>query len=400
MCEITSSLFCVYLRHLRRYIRENARFDIITDSNILDFMDDDFNNSFIKMFFNEGDKTIEKVASELYEEYEKAKSNYETPRNIFGMAVGYYREISAIKNMLRLIKYSCTILEESQKSQAIFFCASVYPVFKNDNSINPTNWVYISAKQFEAKLTCTFYTDMCLKPLCPVTNYRCKDIFEIFNSAKDRPLLVLDEASYQKSIFTLINKHIKCEDSKDSLHLYRRGNSRSLYLDISDNSFDKPYSKSLEGLYNKLKELFENNRKLFNGCSMVLAIEYFPSKAYGVVIIFKIFIFQKVKDVGYVLNCCLMNKISDDLLKSVFYTKMISKEIIQGILDICYEYFKNVLNQEALDKICDDKELDFINGVKSTNSVANKEYRLVQSLRDSFKKGDYKPQVPNFIIYP
>ena len=399
MDEISASLFCVYLRHLRQYIRDKAKFSIITDASILDFLNDDLFYGFVMSYFEDEDKSIRMVANKLYRDFDNEKrfhlrtqaisrANFESSE--------VFRKASLIKTILRLIKYSCTIFEESQKSRAIFFGASVFTIFRNDEDIDPTNWVYINSKQFEAKITCTFFGNMCLQPLCPITNFRLKDVHEIFNGSEGRPLLILTEDSYKYSVDNLVKKYIKSDNLEDALLASRRGNARSLYLNVMDNSFEKPYSKKLELLYIKLKELFENNL-IYKDYSMVLAFEYHPSKAYGVVIFLRIYIFKKVKDVGYVLDGCLTSKVSDRIIKNVFYTKMISKEVIQGILNVCFEYYNGDVSDEEIKESAPN---NYKNSDDKISGADKKEHRLVQSLYYSFKEGNFKPQIPSFILYP
>ncbi len=389
--KLTSGLVEVYLRALREYIKKNFSFEEIIDVNILNFISEEMFFDYIMDFFDK-DETIEEVCAHLFEAYSKEKRNFEL-FGFFGCNFEPYRKASALALTLKFIKYGCTIIPEIGDKQSIFSKTSVLEIIKLDTDFNPVNWRFISRKQFEYKIVFSFKLDY-FRGVCPVTGLRVRNIFNLRRQEKYTPLFILDERSFEASIDNLINNFVKPSSKKDQgLLRFSRTYAHCAYVGSLADKYDVTYTDRFKGVYDSLKKLFEDKKEDYKDYEVIFAFEYHPSRAYAVVIEAKLFVFQKVEGVGYVLQELVTGEITNNLSNSVFFSKMIKKEKVVELINCLKEFFKARLSLEELEEVKASKPICY-------ESEEKKEYRLIRNMANSVASSKTEAQKVDFIIFP
>ena len=390
MGKITSTLFGVYLRHLREYVKEKLSFEKITDANMLAFIDDEFFSDILAEFLGNENAPIKEVADKLYSEYDSQRCLYNGDKKE-QVSLSSLRRLSVIKSILRIIKYSCTIIIESSRGASKLSDYSAFKIMLGDNNLNPQKWVYINEEQFRIRMLWTFYGQNSLRPICPITDFRANDIHDLFGRTKKAPLLVLSNTNYDASIESFVNKYIKRQD-KGTVHAFGKTHVMGLFID-NNNESGSVYDKRLENLYHELKEAMAQCDD-FKNSSVIFAIEFHPNKAYGVIIVLNMYIFRLEENIGYVLHAFANCKITNRIVSRVFYTKMIKKSIISRIIETCKKHLESQDNNE-LDMLKHERD-----NILPGESVLKKEYRLICHMHNGMERGIYKPEIIEYIVYP
>lgn len=389
MGEINSSLFFVYVRHLRGYIRKRLSYEKITDANVLDFMDDNIFYGFLMRFFEDENKPIKNIAQRLYSEYDSRKRVFDYDRRRQDV-ISSLREISAIKTILKIIKYSCTIQDEQSSAPFKFSESSVFKIMQLDNKLNPQDWIYITDEQFRVKMICSFYGQEYLSAICPIINYNASNAYSLLNSTQKTPLFIFNSSNNDSSFEELVRKYNpKC----DQLIMVSSSESHKSYLRIDKDGNNYASSVRLEKLKSMLKEAIDNSED-YRDISIILAVEAYPSRAYGTVLILDMYILKREENIGYVLHSYANCKITDRVVSSLFFTRMIKKSSISFLLEICKKYLEEQLDAKDLNILKMEKEK-----VMPGESIEKREYRMICHLFSRLEKDYYKPSVVDYIVY-
>jgi hypothetical protein len=392
MCNnpITVKVFGYYLGQLRKKLLSDESASFLSDSFVLMLLERDLLNSktssysTINALFRDEEKPIEQVAEELHSELLKLYMDYPDNENKEN-AIGELHLALRIKNLLRLIKYSCTIINEAGKKKSVFQLLDALDVIKADNSLNPANWVYIDFDKFVLKVLFCTSTDNCLDFICPITNYRLTEVFSINSGFRKAPLLILSELNYLSSIRNLINKRIK-EAGIDELSSASRSLASILYHGRYITNFETTCTSTFKELQKRIRNYMTQHK--YDDYEVVITAEYVPMRCYGVAVCFKLFVFEKVEDVGYVLQSFISGSMEDTVSVNIFYTKAISWFFISDILHTCLDFFKLGAKEETLEK------------PDSFAPRGEKIYYTVKMLEEAFDPDEVPPVVPNVIVYP
>ena len=388
---ITVRTFMFYVNHLRQVLKQEDDTNYLSNPFILMILDEKILNgksSLISSYFENSEEPIKSVALALYWDLLQIYKDY--PNNIDRTsAISEIELASMIKNVLRLIKYTCTIIDETTKKKSAFQHHSIIDVIQTDDLLRPNNWTFITYDQLMIKCVATFREDYMIAPICPITNYRLTDVFDIQRGFPKTPLFILNDTNYISSIKNLITKYM-LDDESNPFRFHRGSHAETLYIGSFENEFPLTCTRSFEKLSKSIKDVLQ--LYLPNKYEIVLAVEYVPMKAYGVSVCFKLFIFEYVKDVGYVLNCYITGKITNTVSMDFFYTIRIPWILIEDILTVCSDFFKE--NTDSEEK----HQAEDIHPLQSPNL---KLYKLMEKMVDTFEiEEDIAPSIPELIIYP
>ena len=387
---ITAKAFKLYISNLRTKLQNHESAMVLAEPIMLMILDNGFLcnkglvHSDVNSFFNDDEKTISAIAIELYRELMKIYIDY--PKNVIRtLAISEISLATKIKNTLRIIKYSCTIIDDNFSSTSIFQNRAVLDAMQSDIELNPSNWKYLTYEQFTIKFSFSLRKDNIVEWISPISNYRITDLFNSYKSFPKHPLVVLNDQNYTRSIDNLVAKYIVKDTSTHDWQL-TKPTAETLYIGHLESNYEASYTRYLKALYSSIKEVI--SKKFNDQFEIVLAIEYVPKNASIVAIFFKLYLFKYTKNIGYVLHSFITASLTNQYSTQVFFTKSISTELIRDVLQKCLDFFRDESNE--------------IKRENDTNSKSHivQTYSLLFHLLTTFDFESNKPSIPNLIIYP
>ena len=250
MKPITVGLFKVYLHHLKQDLLHDRNAELLSEPLIYCLIHETLTDTYA--IFHNKDTNIRDVANTLYSAYDAMCFEYPDKEYIKHDADDIHL-LMEFRVILKVIKYSCTIFVETDKDKSIFHTRHPFDMLMSDDDINPSDWVYLDYDQFTTKLLYSVGNDNIIARICPVTNYRLTDIFNIHNGFKGNPLFIVDEKSYELSIENMISRYILKD--KNKIASFPKGSSADcFYVGKFANKFPKTWSDSLV----ELSQAFKN----------------------------------------------------------------------------------------------------------------------------------------------
>ena len=386
MKPITVGLFKVYLHHLKQDLLHDRNAELLSEPLIYCLIHETLTDTYA--IFHNIDTNIRDVANTLYSAYDAMCFEYPDKEYIKHDADDIHL-LMEIRVVLKVIKYSCTIFVETDKDKSIFHTRHPWDMFMSDDDINPSDWVYLDYDQFTTKLLYSVGKNNIIARICPVTNYRLTNVFDIHNGFKGSPLFIINEASYKLSIKNMISKYIlKNASELDKLPVGVQADC--FYIGKLAEKFSKTCSDSLVEL-----------SQAFNNClvkedlehELVFTLEYIPMRECGVSVTMKIFIFSKEKDLGYVLNSFIYghvnSKFSFDYLGINARQEFLEEDLLHEIANF---FTTNLIEAGEDDE--DFSKLDV------RDSSLKKAWKLAKNMVSKYMVEKPKPCIPDFIIYP
>ncbi len=387
-----ASTFSVYFRHFKASIKHSANFEILSDANFINLLSDDLYEKYLAKFFSQKDKPINEVVNTMYNEYLSAKHGIilfkdedNTDRIIYA---------NLLFMMIKIIKYSCTIIQEYGKYETVFSTYSIIKVIRNDFLLNVKEWKYITNEQLKMRIIYSFMVKS-ISFICPITNYRPSSLISYLDNCNNMPLVVLDDKSFELSVCNMFKKYVLKEGEKKSFKNDIRKANCVYYGALNDFFIHEQqmpiYTSQFEDVFNAIDTLNTEKISKYRNYEIVFTIESVTSKLYSSIVCFKLYIFERVTNLGYVLQAYIRSIFTDNITSKVYFTKMINQNTIIDYLNAINDVFNSRL------------PMNHVNEVIGKNSIVNeikKEYRLSSSILDEFAKNYYSPQVPEFIIYP
>ena len=386
---ITGKSLILFLRKVRDVWKKTGNFELMSDAHFIHFLNDTLFTIFCDDFISNNDAPINEICTRLYEQYltEKRRATI----NVYNhTALADYFKACMIKTCLRIIKYNLVIFDESSKKKSAFFDTSAFDLMRIDEDIDPQNWTYITLSQLEKKTLFTTTISLLEYP-CPITNFRAQAPHLYYNS-EFKPLLILKPESYIASINNFIYKYVsKCQTEATT---FFDGREKADYMYIGEYMTDFPSTVTprFKSLFESFCKAREIQSKLYSGYEIIYSMEFYPTRAYGLVIENKIYIFEKVEGIGYALVGFFRGTIDKGLKHDAFYTGTVSDRFISDVLARAHGFFNSLLTIDDLNKI-----------LKTETSAAEgqkeKEYRLAEHMLHYVLK-ETEPTTPKFIIYP
>ena len=382
---VSTRRFLIYFRHLQDYIISCSDFDVLTDANFFNLFKQNIFDSDLAFFFCNAEKPINEVASDIYKAYTTIHDNLQ---NIYYFEI---RQANIFKMMLKVIKYACTIIDERGKENTIFSELSPINALRIDTDINPENWFFINNDQFGMRIVYTFLYAT-ISPICPVTCIQPSNFFSFLNKFPKKPLLILDNDSFDLSIDNFVKKHIYKDYPQPEFERFYSAKSECLYIGNKSSEYEYSYTKNMKRLYDKLDLLRNSNPLEFNQYEIVFALEYTPSRAYMVTINYKLYILENVKNIGYVLKAYITSDITDVISTAVYTIKTIPVEKLLTILKCIDDYIKS----EPETNLDEDSQVE-----KNANTGFNKKLcKLSDSVMRKCTSYGFRATIPDFIVYP
>jgi hypothetical protein len=329
------------------------------------------------VYFSDEDTPIDAVANALYSELLQIYQDYPNNTNkelaFCEVKIAFY-----IKSVLRLIKYSCTVIDERLMKESAFQKRRIIDLIQTDDHLNPHNWKYLSDEQFTLKVIHETSEDNVINWLCPISNYRFTDVFNMHNLFLNTPLLILSDLNFSSSIHNLVSKYIENTPSNpfdsSSAKYYD-----VLYIGHMEDSFPVTHTKRFDELYNAIKRMCKFQK--LKDYEIVISVEYVPMRAYVISVCFKAYIFIKEENVGYILHSFICGSMTDKVLTNIFYTKAVQWFVIDDILSQSFSFF-NDLSSSSHD-VSDEKVV-----------------KVLDTLIQCWADDELSPTVPELIIYP
>ena len=385
---ITSKTLVEYLRMLQKNWKNSMNFRLLTNASIIDFLDDSLFSVLRQEFFNDDNANIFEVCYQLYESYRTEKRRA-TTTFVYGKRIlGDYNKASIIKTILRIIKYNLVILDEKKNNESVFFQNDPLELMTIDEDIVPANWIFISEEQLKSKIELMNRFGMA-DIVCPITNYRVKG-YELKNDNPSIPLVVLKEDAYKRTVYKFINTFVFQRDSNGSM-LYRPGTSlrsNCFYFGAFEPKFARTSSESFEFFQDMARRnLYINNENY----EVFYILNYEATHANDLFVRNDIFVFERIKSIGYVLQAVIRAKVEREVSHNIFFTSNMSKDALIHIVDACDTVYSCRFQN------CNLK--NFFNTKPSAEEPQDlKEYRITHCLMENLPLST--PQTPNYIIYP
>ena len=385
---ITCKTLVEYLRMLQKNWKNSMNFRLLTDASVINFLNDSLFDVLRQEFFYDDKGTITEVCYQLYESYctEKRRA---TTTFIYGKRIlGDYNKASIIKTILRIIKYNLVILDEKKKSESIFSKNEPLEMMVIDEDIDPKNWIFISEEQLKSKIELMNIFGMA-GMVCPITNYKVKG-YELKNDNSSIPLVVLKEDAYKRTVYKFINTFVLRKDSNGSM-LYRPGTSLSsncFYIGSFEPKFARTSSESFAFFQDVARrKLYINNENY----EVFYILSYEATHSSNMFVRNDIFVFERIKSIGYVLQAVLQANVEREVSHKIFFTSNMSKDALIHIVDACNTIYSCKFQN------CNLKNF-FSTKPSAEESQDLKEYRITHCLMENLPSST--PQTPNYIIYP
>ena len=369
---ITVSSFNFYVRHLKQDLKAENDLKILVEPFFQCLLNESITE--ISAFFNDKNKSIEEVAHLIYKVLKCSEDNSKDNTCSIEFLV-------QIKTILRLIKYSCTIFEETKHSR--FYDNTTFELMVLDNQLDPTEWVFISNSQFMVKVLYSIGNNNIIARICPITDYKLGNVFDVHSGRFGNPLLILDDDSFGRSIDKLVNKYALKNDDENN-KFPRRVYTDCLYIGSLEHNFAKTYTNSFKPLYDSLKDVFTKHYKEYEA---IVTSEYVFNR-YGISTCVKIFIFKKERDIGYVLHSFITGKKTDKYKFDISFINAMPKDLINDVLNTMYDESKKGNKTEES------------NSSELREIFQGKMYKIVENLKTRFNTEAYNAIVPNFVIFP
>ena len=386
---ITGKTLILFLRKVRDSWKKTGSFELMTDAHFIHFLNDTLFTNFCDEFITNYDAPINEICTSLYEQYvtERRRATI----NVYNhKALVDYFKACMIKTCLRIIKYNLVIIDEKAKKESAFFDKSALDLMRIDEDIDPKNWNYISLSQLSKKnlYTTTIQT---LEYPCPITNFRAQ-VPHLYYGSSYQPLLILKPESYIASINNFVYKHIsKCQTDTTSF-FYAKPKANCMYVGEYMHDFISTATPHFQRLFKSFCKAREVQSELYDGYEIIYSMEYYSTRAYGLTVENKIYIFKKIEDVGFALVGFLRGTLDNAIKHQVFYTNTVSDHLISDILARAHAFFGSFLTIDDLKQILS-KDSNAEEGKKE------KEYRIAEHILH-YVLNKTEPTTPSFIIYP
>ncbi len=384
---ITAKTLKPFFGKLREYLKRNATFEVLTDANMINFLNDELYNTYRDEFFGPENETIDVICASLFQAYCDEKRRVDI--YMYGRRpIANTARASMIKMLLKMIKYSMVIIDESNDKQTLFYYMDTYAVLKNDDEICPENWEFLTLSQLYAKIYFSFAVSS-IEPFCPVTNFRVK-MNELYYNDGRMPLIVLTPESYKSSIENFVTKYIQGVSEKEGSRITDNSSANCFYIGDFCNEHVK-YTPYFEELYMSFCKARNRMDHLYDGYEIIYTMESYNTKAKDIIIENKVYIFKRIEKVGYALVALFRGRIDKNLHHDAFYLNVVPQAIINDVLSRCDAFYNAKFTIAELQKLVKEK-------TSPTEPKELKEYRLVFRMLHRAMTED-TPQIPKFVIF-
>ena len=366
---VTIKSFHYYLECLQRAWGNDRNPDVLAEPFVYEAIRQTFSN--YSIFSEKADYPVSELANYFYEcltHYKEQFPKYYT----FGLDVF---NMMQFKIALRLIKYSCTIIDESAEKESIFARQDAFKLMMVDDDLNPEGWKYITDAQFRAKIRYSTGEVPVIARVCPITSVKPGCFLNFDNSPMNLPYLIISEDEYKTQIRKLFEK---CLRVKKGLRFRA---ARCLYCGELD--FEPAYTYPFSEIYGDITELknkYSNDPKA--DYEIVITLDTMPSKACGNITKFKVFFFKKLEGLGYMLHCVIYGSSEEKYLVQALYTNAISKDFIADVIYAINSFYW------------------IVQGNPNRTVVDCDMYNITTFLYAQIQEGMIKPIVPSYIIAP
>jgi hypothetical protein len=288
-----------------------------------------------------------------------------------------------VKTILKLIKYSCTILDEKNKEESAFSKYSVLDLLCIEEDLNPHRWIFITEAQFLAKMRYSVGQDQYLARICPITNYRLLSVFELFSTFKGIPFYILSEESYKLSVKRMLDKCLSKNECTSSI----KGTSDCLYIGSLEGLFEKTSTISLSRIQERLAKMLQDFKNNYHykayDYDIIVTIETAPRKSCAYAASIKVLFFRRIEGIGYMLEGLVEGFNAIKATSRVLYTPAMPQDLIEEAV--------NIIDAEVQFRDRDQDVVMFY-GYKC-HMILDEVYQMLES-------NEVYPKMPDFIIIP